>query len=83
MQELDISYFLGPGAFFGHYHTPRLVKTARNMRHFTVAFVRWYRYPKLVSVLVQRPARLRVVNVLPVENVTLHQSFSLYYQLPS
>ena len=25
MQELDIPYFFGPGAFFGHYHIPCLV----------------------------------------------------------
>jgi hypothetical protein len=67
MKELDIPYFFGPGAFFGHYHIPCLAKATKNMRHFTVAFVRWYRYPKLVSVLAQRPARLRMVNVLPVE----------------
>jgi hypothetical protein len=67
VQELDIPYFFGPGAFFGHYHIPCLVKAAKNLRHFTVAFVLWYRYPKLVSVPVQRPAGLRVVYVLPVE----------------
>jgi hypothetical protein len=51
VQELDIAYFFAPGAFFGHYHIPYLVKAANNRRHFTVAFMRWYRYPKLVSVL--------------------------------
>jgi hypothetical protein len=29
VQELDISYFFGPGAFFGHCHIPCLVKATK------------------------------------------------------
>jgi hypothetical protein len=54
------------------------------MRHFTVAFVRWYRYPKLVSVLVQRPAGLRMVSVLPVETYPFTtSSFVVFSVVPA